>query len=214
MAFDYVCPQPSALTTIPRGCKENIGEIRHIAIGRKGLIAFDDATEDITVKAIWTTRLAATDDTKVVVIPNLINFVSNEPTFITEGAEESIGGVESVIGVNNVEFTGMLKGLKGSVLKAARALNTESLEFIIINEFGKIIGKDVSSALDGSIIGGFPILEDTFGIGNNGANGKAATDKTPIRLACEDVYWRDDMVISTPAAGFNPLIDLLPAFES
>ena len=217
MAFDYTCPLPTALATINRGCTENLGEIRHLAIGRKGLVFFDSGAgtpDPITAKAGWTTRIGATDDTKIVVIPNVRNFITNDPTFTKTGEDDSLGGVGEIIGVPNALFTGKIRSVKGSVMKNVQALIGESLEVFFINEYGKIIGKDVSSALDGSVVGGFPILDNTFGVTWAKAGGKLSLDDAMLELAMEDTFWRNDLVISTPAAGFNPLIDLLPAYES
>lgn len=215
MAFDYVCPKPAALSTINRGCIENWGEIRHIVFGRKGLISFDSGAspaEDITVKADWDTKLAAVDDTKLIVLPNVRKFVSQDSSFYEAGEDESIGGVAEIIGVKNQVVDGIARSVKGSIHKQIQELMTEELEVIFINEYGKIISNDISDALDGSVLAGFPIL--SFGITPAKIGGKAAFDDSMFKFAFEDVFYRNNAVISTPAAGFNPLIDLLPAFEA
>ena len=151
------CPAAAALTTIPSaGCPESFGQIQKIAFQRlakaDGTKNSFNSTAQITLKASWTARMAANDGSKIVISP-YVQAPSNEAgsprTF--GGGNETLGGVEQVIGREPSTFSAVIRAVSQSVIKAMKALQCEAqgdnLGVYLIDENGAIEGiKDPSAA--------------------------------------------------------------------
>jgi hypothetical protein len=215
MAFDCTCPA-TALTEIPQvTCPENLGQIQKIVFSRA--FSFDSGatpSDDITVKANWDTKIAASDETKIVVFPTFVEaFESSDSAPVTEGGNDNstLDGAPIVLGAETPVFTGMMRGVSGVAATAMRKLMCErDLEVIFINEWDKIIGRDLSSGLDGSVVGGFKLTPYSLFIGDSQVKGKNTDDKIMFQFSLR-YEWRDTLVIKTPASGFSPLADIKPA---
>ena len=208
------CPAASALTTIPAaGCPESFGQIQKIAFVRlaksNGTKNGFSTTAKITLKASWTALMAAVDGSKVVISP-YIQAPSQEAgsprTF--GGGNETLGGVEMVIGREPSTFTGVIRSVSQSVIKAMKALQCEAqadnLGVYLFDENGAIEAVKGSGADDYS-----PIPIRSLFIGDKAHGGLEAPDSNAIQFTFLPNY-SDDLAIVVPT-DFNPLTDLIPA---
>ena len=126
------CPAAAALTSIPAAsCPESFGQIQKIAFQRlrqaNGTKNSFTSTSSILLKASWTAKEAAADGTKIVVSP-YIQAPSQEAgsprTF--GGGNETLGGVEIIIGREPSTFTGVIRSVPQNVIKALKALQCEA----------------------------------------------------------------------------------------
>ena len=130
------CPAAASLTTIPAvSCPESFGQIQKVAFQRlysaagvKNKFTTSQSTAQITLKASWTPLLTATDGTKVVVSP-YVEAPTSEPggprTF--GGGNETLGGVETIIGREPTTFSGVIRSVPQSVIKAMKDLQCEAV---------------------------------------------------------------------------------------
>ena len=208
------CPAASALTTIPAaGCPESFGQIQKIAFVRlaksNGTKNGFSTTAKITLKASWTALMAAVDGSKVVISP-YIQAPSQEAgsprTF--GGGNETLGGVEIIIGREPSTFTGVLRAVPQDIIKAMKALQCEAqadnLGVYLFDENGAIEAVKGSGADDYS-----PIPIRSLFIGDKAHGGLEAPDSNAIQFTFLPNY-SDDLAIVVPT-DFNPLTDLIPA---
>ena len=202
------CPRGATLTTIPNSeCPETFGQIQKVAIqrmtkadGTKNTIA------DPTLLANWTSLLAAADDTKVVITPYIQAPTAEGGAARTfGGGNETLGGVEEIIGREPTPFTGVIRKVPQSIIKAMKELTCETIGVYLFDENGAI----------GAIKGGTeaspvysPIPIRSFFVGDKTLGGLEAPDSNAIQWSFLP-NWSDDLVILAPQ-DFNPLTDLVP----
>lgn len=205
------CPKGAAIGDIDTVvCYESFGQIQKVAFQR---IYKDDGTRNkfvtaaaITALASWTALLTAEDSTKIVVSP-YIQAPTNEPgaprTF--GGGNETLGGIEEIIGREPTPFTGMLRKIPQKIIKQLKALQCEAtgdgLGIYMFDENGLIegIGDDASAGTY------YPIPIRAFFVGDKAHGGLEAPDSNAIQWSFLPNY-SDDIRIVNPL--FNPLTDL------
>jgi len=206
------CPAAAALTTIPSaGCPESFGQIQKIAFQRlrkaDGTKNSFTSTASILLKASWTARMAANDGTKIVLSP-YVQAPTNEPgsprTF--GGGNETLGGVEMVIGREPSTFSAVIRSVQQSVIKAMKDLQCEAqadnLGVFLIDENGAVeCVKDESAANTF-----YPIPIRSLFIGDKSHGGLEAPDGNAIQFVFLPNY-SDNLSIQVPT-DFNPLTDL------
>ena len=206
------CPAAAALTTIPSaGCPESFGQIQKIAFQRlrkaDGTKNSFTSTASILLKASWTARMAANDGSKIVLSP-YVQAPTNEPgsprTF--GGGNETLGGVEMVIGREPSTFSAVIRSVKQSVIKAMKKLQCEAqadnLGVFLIDENGAVeCVKDESAANTF-----YPIPIRSLFVGDKSHGGLEAPDSNAIQFAFLPNY-SDNLSIQVPT-DFNPLTDL------
>lgn len=214
MSLVCQCPAAASLTTIPNvACAENFGQIQKVAFQR--LVKADGtknsftSTASILLKASWTALLAATDGSKVVVSPYI-----NAPADgggdarMSSGGNDDLGGVPEVLGGEPVQFTGQIRAVSQSVIKAMKALQCEAnagnLGVFLFDENGNI--EAIKGATDGTY---YPIPIRALFIGSKIHGNYDAKDSNAISWYFPDNY-SDDLAIVVPT-DFNPLTDLVPA---
>lgn len=207
------CPASAALPDIPNAtCPESFGQIQKVAFqrltkadGNKN--SFVEATADIKVLASWSTLLAAADGTKVVISP-YVQAPTNEPgaarTF--GGGNETISGIEEIIGSQPSAFTGVLRKVPQAVVKALKELVCEAsagnLGVFLFDENGQM-----EAIADPDTAGTYyPIPIRAFFVSDKGHGGYEAPDSNNIQWQFPPNY-SDDLAIITPT-DFNPLTDL------
>ena len=208
------CPAASALTTIPAaGCPVTFGQIQKIAFQRlvkeDGSLNVFSTSNDITLKASWTALMASTSSTKIVVSPYVqapTNEAGGARTF--GGGNETIGGVEIVIGREPSTFNAVIRSTDQSIIKAMKALQCEAqadnLGVFLFDENGSI------EALKTLLVGQYkPIPIRSLFIGDKAHGGLEAPDSNAISFSFLPNY-SDDLAILKPQ-DFNPLTDLIPA---
>lgn len=206
------CPAAASLTDIPAAsCPETFGQIQKIAFQRlrkaDGTKNSFTSSASILLKASWTARMAAADGTKIVISP-YIQAPSQEAgsprTF--GGGNETLGGVEIIIGREPSTFTGVIRSVPQSVIKAMKELQCEAqadnLGVYLFDENGA-----VECVQDANVATTFyPIPIRSLFIGDKAHGGLEAPDSNAIQFTFLPNY-SDDLKISVPT-DFNPLTDL------
>lgn len=208
------CPAAAALTTIPAaGCPETFGQIQKIAFQRlkqaDGTVNKFTSSSDIKLLASWTALLSAAAGTKVVVSPYVQAPTSEGGGARTfGGGNETLGGVEVVIGREPTNFSAVIRSVTQSVIKAMKDLQCEAvadnLGVFLFDENGAI------ECIKGTTTGDyFPIPIRSLFIGDKSHGGLEAPDSNAISFSFLPNY-SDDLTIVKPT-DFNPLTDLVPA---
>ena len=206
------CPAAAALTEIPSaGCPESFGQIQKIAFQRlrkaDGTKNSFTSQNSILLKASWTALMAASDGTKIVLSP-YVQAPTNDPgsprTF--GGGNETLGGVEMVIGREPTTFSAVIRSVKQSVIKAMKELQCEAqadnLGVFLIDENGAVeCVKDESAANTF-----YPIPIRSLFVGDKSHGGLEAPDGNAIQFVFLPNY-SDNLSIQVPT-DFNPLTDL------
>ena len=212
------CPANTALTTIPaQGCAQSFGQIQKVAFQRINSAAGTKnsftAAAAIGAKASWTALMAAADGTKIVVSPYIqAPTVEAGSARTFGGGNETLGGVEMVIGREPTAFTGAIRAVQQSVIKAMKDLQCEAvadnLGVYLFDENGNICAlQDQTTATTY-----YPIPIRSLFIGDKVFGGLEAPDSNAIQWSFLPNY-SDDLAIVSPT-DFNPLTDLVPASQS
>ena len=206
------CPAAAALTTIPSaGCPESFGQIQKIAFQRlrkaDGTKNSFTSTASILLKASWTARMAANDGSKIVLSPYVqapTNEAGSPRTF--GGGNETLGGVEIIIGREPTTFSAVIRSVQQSIIKAMKDLQCEAqadnLGVFLIDENGAVeCVKDESAANTF-----YPIPIRSLFVGDKSHGGLEAPDGNAIQFVFLPNY-SDNLSIQVPT-DFNPLTDL------
>ena len=131
MALTCACPAATALTTIPAvTCAENFGQIQKVAFQRlytSGTKNGFNTSSKITALASWTAAMALSTSGKIVVSPYIQAPTSEAGAARTfGGGNETLGGVEIVIGREPSTFNAVIRSVQQAVIKAMKALQCES----------------------------------------------------------------------------------------
>lgn len=206
------CPAATALPIIPDfTCAESFGQIQKVAFQRLynstgGKNSFT-ATAGIGVKASWAPLLSADDDTKIVVSPYIQAPTAEAGAPRTfGGGNETLGGIEEIIGREPTPFTAVMRKMPQSLIKALKDLQCESdsqnLGVYLFDENGAI-----GALQDPKIITTYyPIPIRSLFIGDKTLGGFEAPDSNAIQWTFLP-NWSDDLAIIAPE-NFNPLTDL------
>lgn len=206
------CPAGTALPDIPvNNCPESFGQIQKVAFqrlykstGEKNSFKTDAGIEK---KASWTPLLAADDDTKIVISPYIQAPTAEAGAARTfGGGNETLGGVEEIVGREPTPFTGVMRKLSQKIIKALKELQCESwgdnLGVYLFDENGAIGAiQDAKTATTH-----YPIPIRSLFIGDKTLGGYEAPDSNNIQWAFLP-NWSDDLAIIAPE-DFNPLTDL------
>lgn len=207
------CPAAASIPTIPVvDCSESFGQIQKVAFtrlrGANGAKNSFTGTSSILLLASWTAKLSAADATKIVVSP-YIEAPTSEPggprTF--GGGNETLGGVEMIIGSEPTAFSAVLRRVPQDVIKAMKALQCEAaagnLGVFLFNENGQIEAIE-DPETEGTF---YPIPIQSLFISDKGHGGFENPDLNNIQWAFAPNY-SDNLKILTPT-DFNPLTDLV-----
>lgn len=209
------CPAGTALPDIPvSNCPESFGQIQKVAFqrlykstGEKNSFKTDAG---IKKKASWTPLLSADDDTKIVISPYIQAPTAEAGAARTfGGGNETLGGVEEIVGREPTPFTGVMRKLPQKIIKALKELQCESwgdnLGVYLFDENGAIGAiQDAKTATTH-----YPIPIRSLFIGDKTLGGYEAPDSNNIQWAFLP-NWSDDLAIIVPE-DFNPLTDLKAA---
>lgn len=207
------CPAGAALPDVPAiKCSESFGQVQKVAFQRlmkdEGSKNSFTSEKAITALASWMPLLSASDSTKVVVSPYIQAPTAEAGAARTfGGGNETLGGVEEIIGREPTLFTGVIRKAPQEVIKALKEMQCESwgdnLGIFIFDENGAI------GAIKGDANGTYyPIPIRSLFIGDKTLGGLEAPDSNAIQWSFLP-NWSDDLAIVVPA--FNPLTDLKPA---
>ena len=206
------CPAGTALPDIPvSNCPESFGQIQKVAFqrlykstGEKNSFKIDASIEK---KVSWTPLLSADDDTKIVISPYIQAPTAEAGAARTfGGGNETLGGVEEIVGREPTPFTGVMRKLPQKIIKALKELQCESwgdnLGVYLFDENGTIGAiQDAKTATTH-----YPIPIRSLFIGDKTLGGYEAPDSNNIQWTFLP-NWSDDLAIIVPD-DFNPLTDL------
>ena len=211
------CPANAALKTIPaQGCAQSFGQIQKVAFQRlqsSGAKNSFTSSADIKLLASWTALLAAADSTKIVVSPYIqAPTVEAGAARTFGGGNETLGGVEQIIGREPTAFTGVIRAVEQSIIKAMKELQCEAtndnLGVYLFDENGNICAiQDETTATTF-----YPIPIRSLFVGDKTFGGLEAPDSNAIQWSFLPNY-SDNLAIVSPT-DFNPLTDLVPASNS
>lgn len=192
-------------------CQESFGQIQKVAFqrlykstGEKNSFKTDAGIEK---KASWTPLLSADDDTKIVISPYIQAPTAEAGAARTfGGGNETLGGVEEIMGREPTPFTGVMRKLPQKIIKALKELQCESwgynLGVYLFDENGAIGAiQDAKTATTH-----YPIPIRSLFIGDKTLGGYEAPDSNNIQWVFLP-NWSDDLAIIVPE-DFNPLTDL------
>ena len=195
-------------------CPESFGQIQKVAFqrlykstGEKNSFKTDAGIEK---KASWTPLLSADDDTKIVISPYIQAPTAEAGAARTfGGGNETLGGIEEIVGREPTPFTGVMRKLPQKIIKALKELQCESwgdnLGVYLFDENGAIGAiQDAKTATTH-----YPIPIHSLFIGDKTLGGYEAPDSNNIQWAFLP-NWSDDLAIIVPE-DFNPLTDLKAA---
>lgn len=205
------CPMGASLPDIPAiQCAETFGQIQKVAFQR---LTKQDGTKNGFLKATpidalasWTPLLAASDGTKVVVSPYIQAPTAEAGAPRTfGGGNDTLGGVEEIIGREPTPFTGVIRKAPQNIIAALKQLQCESwgdnLGVYLIDENGTI------GAIKGEEDGEYhPIPIRSLFIGDKTLGGLEAPDGNAIQWSFLP-NWSDNLALVAPS-DFNPLTDL------
>lgn len=206
------CPAGAALPDIPVSiCPESFGQIQKVAFQRLHKSSGEKNSfttgAGIEKKASWTSLLSADDDTKIIISPYIQAPTAEAGAPRTfGGGNETLGGVEEIMGREPTPFTGVMRKLPQKIIKALKELQCESwgdnLGVYLFDENGAIgaIQDPVKVTTH------YPIPIRSLFIGDKTLGGYEAPDSNNIQWAFLP-NWSDDLAIIAPE-DFNPLTDL------
>lgn len=209
MGLNCGCPAGAHLTDLSIAeCKESLGQIQKVIIqriykstGEKNKIVL----EDIKSKTDMASLSAAADGTKIIISPYIQN-PTTEPgaarTF--GGGNQTLGGIEIVIGREPTTFTGVIYQESQATIKAMKSYSCENIGVYLIDENGNI---GALSEDDGKSF--MPIPVGKFFVGDKNLGGFEEPDSNSIEW---DFFpnWSDDLVIlKATEFDYNPLTDLV-----
>ena len=216
------CPAASALSTIPAvSCVESFGQIQKVAFMRlkkaDGTVNsfVDGSTTGIDKLAAWTAKMALTDGGKVVISPYIQAPTSEAGEARTfGGGNETLGGVELVIGRNPTAFSGVFRAVPQAIIKVIKELQCEAqadnLGVILFDENGNIEAIKQSVTAEGTTtVSYLPIPIRSLFVSDKTHGGLEAPDSNNISWTFLPNF-SDDLGIVAPS-DFNPLTDLKPA---
>ena len=216
------CPAASALTTILAvQCVESFGQIQKVAFMRlkkaDGTVNsfVDGSSTGIDKLAAWTAKMALTDGGKVVISPYIQAPTSEAGEARTfGGGNETLGGVELVIGRNPTSFSGVFRAVPQAIIKVIKELQCEAqadnLGVILFDENGNIEAVKGSTLVDTTPTPTYsPIPIRSLFVSDKTHGGLEAPDSNNISWTFLPNF-SDDLAIFAPS-DFNPLTDLKPA---
>lgn len=206
------CPASAALTSIPAvTCSESFGQIQKVAFQRiysSGTTKNSfTSSADIKLLASWTALLSANDSTKIVVSPYIQAPTSEAGAARTfGGGNDTLGGVEEIVGREPTTFSAVLRRIPQDVIKALKELQCESwadnLGVYLFDDNGNI-----EALVDPSVATTFyPIPIRALFIGDKTHGGLEEPDSNAISWTFLPNY-SDQLKIVAPT-DFNPLTDL------
>lgn len=209
MGLNCGCPAGAHLADLNiAGCKESLGQIQKVIIQR--IYASTGVKNSITAanikaKTAMAGLAAAADGTKIIISPYIQN-PSTEPgaarTF--GGGNQTLGGVEMVIGREPTPFTGVLYQESQATIKTMKEYSCESIGVYLIDENGNIgaISEDDGATYQ-------PIPVGKFFVGDKNLGGFEEPDSNAIEWSFYP-NWSDNLqIVKVSDMDYNPLTDLV-----
>jgi hypothetical protein len=214
-SIKIVCPLPAEIPDIATAtCLEDFGQIQKLSLQRQFASAGtknafpDTGLGEIRLLASWTALLAAIDNTKVQVTPDVENPTSEAGAARTVGGgNATIGGITKNIGREPSTMTFTLNAYNQGIIEDMKAYEYElAIGVYLFNEHGQI-GCLVDDRDTPTEYYPIPIAPRTFFVGDKMFGGLEAEDSNTLTYQFLP-NWSDKFVVVDPT-DFNPLTDLV-----
>lgn len=215
MGLNCGCPAGTHLADLEIAeCKESLGQIQKVIIQRKYAssgVLNEIPEANIKSKTAMAALAAAADGSKIIISP----YIQNPTTTPGEartfgGGNQTLGGIEIVIGREPTAFEGIIYQEKQSTIKTLKEYSCEEIGVYLIDENGNIgaIKKETTSGGTTSISYA-PIPLRSFFVGDKNLGGYEEPDSNAISWSFLP-NWSDDLVIIKQSElDYNPLTDLV-----
>lgn len=210
MGLNCGCPAGRHLNDLVIAeCKESFGQIQKVLFMRiysSNGVKNTITAETMKAKAKMTPLFTAADGTKLVISPYIQNPTTDPGDARTfGGGNQTLGGIEIVIGREPTTFSGIIYQEAQSVIKTLKSYSCEKIGVMLIDENGNIGAIDA----DGTGASYEPIPVDKFFIGDKKLGGYEEPDSNTISWSFFP-NWSDDLVlIKSDDFDYNPLTDLV-----
>ena len=209
MGLNCGCPAGAHLADLQiADCKESLGQIQKVIIQRRfssaGVLNKIAAT-DIKSKTAMAALAAAADGTKIIISP----YIQNPTTTPGEartfgGGNQTLGGIEIVIGREATSFEGIIYQEKQSTIKTMKEYSCEDIGVYLIDENGNI-----GAIKNGTKDEYHSIPLRSFFVGDKNLGGYEEPDSNTIKWSFLP-NWSDDLeIIKQTDMDYNPLTDLV-----
>lgn len=211
------CPANASLPDVPCvKCPERFGQIQKVAFqrltaddGKKNKFSSTSGFTEIDDIANWQAKMTAADSTKIIISPYIYSPTQETGAPRTfGGGNDSLGGVEEIIGREPSAFTGSLRNIPQTVAKLLKTLQCESeagnLGVYLIDENGNVEALGITDSDNNDYI--YPIPIRAFFVGDKVHGGIDNPDTNAIQWSFLPNY-SDDLKIFEVTT-FNPLTDL------
>ena len=210
MGLNCGCPAGRHLNDLVIAeCKESFGQIQKVLFMRiysSNGVKNTITAETMKAKAKMTPLFTAADGTKLVISPYIQNPTTDPGDARTfGGGNQTLGGIEIVIGREPTTFSGIIYQEAQSVIKTLKSYSCEKIGVMLIDENGNIGAIDA----DGTGASYEPIPVDKFFISDKKLGGYEEPDSNTISWSFFP-NWSDDLVlIKSDDFDYNPLTDLV-----
>lgn len=209
MGLNCGCPAGAHLADLQiADCKESLGQIQKVIIQRRfssaGVLNKIAAT-DIKSKTAMAALAAAADGTKIIISP----YIQNPTTTPGEartfgGGNQTLGGIEIIIGREATSFEGIIYQEKQSTIKTMKEYSCEDIGVYLIDENGNI-----GAIKNGTKDEYSPIPLRSFFVGDKNLGGYEEPDSNTIKWNFLP-NWSDGLeIIKQTDMDYNPLTDLV-----
>ena len=207
------CPPPASLPDLECvRCSERFGQIQKVAFQR---IMNDDGTKnkfsavsgfsEINSLANWQARITAADSTKIVISPYIYSPTQESGAARTfGGGNDSLGGVEEIIGREPSTFSASLRNVPQSIAKVIKSLQCENIGVYLIDGNGNVEALGIVDENNNEWI--MPIPIKAFFVGDKTHGGIDAPDANVIQWSFVPNY--SDYIKIFTIDTFNVLSDL------
>ena len=211
MGLNCGCPAGAHLADLEiNECKESLGQIQKVIFQRiyKSTGVLNKITaEELKAKAQMAALASAADGTKIIISPYIQN-PGTEPgaarTF--GGGNQTLGGIEIVIGREPTAFSGIIYQEAQSVIKTLKEYSCENIGVYLIDENGNIGAITTDEGANYT-----PIPIGKFFVGDKKLGGFEEPDSNTIEWSFFP-NWSDNLVIiKASELDYNPLTDLANA---
>lgn len=215
MGLNCGCPAGAHLADLEIAeCKESLGQIQKVIIQRKynsNGVLNNIPEASIKSKTAMAALASASDGTKIIISP----YIQNPTTTPGEartfgGGNQTLGGVEIVIGREPTSFEGIIYQELQSTIKTLKQYSCEEIGVYLIDENGNIGAIAVETTSGGSTTTSYqPIPVRSFFVGDKNLGGYEEPDSNSISWSFLP-NWSDDLVIvKQTELDYNPLTDLV-----
>ena len=207
------CPPPASLPDLECvRCSERFGQIQKVAFQR---IMNDDGTKnkfsavsgfsEINSLANWQVRMTAADSTKIVISPYIYSPTQESGAARTfGGGNDSLNGVEEIIGREPSTFSASLRNVPQSIAKVLKSLQCENVGVYLIDGNGNVEALGIVDENNNEWI--MPIPIKAFFVGDKAHGGIDAPDANVIQWSFVPNY--SDYIKIFTVDTFNVLSDL------